>query len=88
MNERIKELAEQAGEYVNAVYTPPVRSKTPDKIWEDGHVDWHTQFNQKFAELLIRECMDIVRDINQEYDGGSTVVNAAEEIREYFGVKE
>jgi hypothetical protein len=42
---------------------------------------------EKFAELLIRECMDIVRDINQEYDGGSTVVNAAEEIREYFGVE-
>jgi hypothetical protein len=57
MNERIRELALQAGEYVNSVYTPPVRSKTPDKIWEDGHVDWHTQFNQKFAELIVQECM-------------------------------
>ncbi len=56
MNERIKELAEQAGEYVNEVYTPPVRSKTPGKIWEDGHIDWHIQFNQKFAELIVREC--------------------------------
>ena len=56
MNERIRELAEQAGEYVNEVYTPPVRSKTPGKIWEDGHVDWHIQFNQKFAELIVREC--------------------------------
>ena len=57
MNERIKELAEQAGEYVNEVYTPPVRSKTPGKIWEDGHVDWHIQFNQKFAELIIQDCL-------------------------------
>lgn len=40
----------------------------------------------KFAELIIRECMDVVRDINQEYDGGSTVVNAANEIKEHFGV--
>jgi hypothetical protein len=56
MNQRIQELAEQAGEYVNEVYTPPVRSKTPGKIWEDGHVDWHIQFNQKFAELIVREC--------------------------------
>ena len=56
MNKRIRELAEQAGEYVNEVYTPPVRSKTPGKIWEDGHVDWHTQFNQKFAELIVKDC--------------------------------
>ena len=56
MNERIKELIRQAGDYVNEVYTPPVRSKTPGTIWEDGHVDWHTQFNEKFAELIIEEC--------------------------------
>jgi len=59
MNERIHKLAKQAGDYVNEVYTPPVRSKTPGKIWEDGHVDWQTQFNEKFAELLVRECAEI-----------------------------
>ena len=58
MNERIKQLAERAGEYVNSVYTPPVRSKTPGKIWEDGHIGWHTQFNEKFAELIVRECVN------------------------------
>ena len=56
MNERIIQLSKQAGDYVNEVYTPPVRSKTPGKIWEDGHVGWHTQFNQKFAELIVQEC--------------------------------
>ena len=60
MNERIRQLARKAGEYVNEVYTPPVRSKTPGKIWEDGHIDWHTQFNQKFAELIVRECGQVV----------------------------
>jgi hypothetical protein len=59
VNERIKQLAEQAGDYVNEVYTPPVRSKTLGKIWEDGHVDWHTQFNEKFAELIVEECISI-----------------------------
>jgi hypothetical protein len=63
VNERIRELAKQAGDYVNKVYTPPVRSKTPGKIWEDGHVDWHTQFNQKFAELLIREYEQFLPEI-------------------------
>ena len=50
--EQIKKLAMQAGEYTNKVYVPPVRSKTPGKIWEDGHVGWHDIFNEKFAELV------------------------------------
>ncbi len=44
--------------------------------------------SRKFAEMIVRECMDVVRDINQEYDSGSTVVNAAQEIAEHFGIKE
>ena len=52
MNVRDYVIAKQAGDYVNAVYTPPVRSKTPGKIWGDGHADWHTQFNAKFADLI------------------------------------
>ena len=55
--ELIKRLAMQAGEYTNEVYVPPVRSKTPGKIWEDGHVGWHDIFNEKFAELVAaHEC--------------------------------
>jgi hypothetical protein len=50
--ELIKRLAMQAGEYTNEVYVPPVRSKTPGKIWEDGHVGWHDIFNEKFAGLV------------------------------------
>ncbi len=68
MNERIKYLAEQASEYVNTVYTPPVRSKTSGKMWEDGHVGWHTQFNQKFAELIVRECMAQCEQVAAEAD--------------------
>ena len=79
MNERIKLLAEQAGDYVNEVYTPPVRSKTPGKIWEDGHVDWHTQFNEKFAELIVEECISIAVAGNAK-----AVVTV---IKERFGVE-
>jgi hypothetical protein len=50
--ELIKRLATQAGVYTDYVYVPPVRSKTPGKIWEDGHVGWHDIFNEKFAELV------------------------------------
>ena len=83
MNQRIRQLAEQAGEYVNKVYTGPVRSKTPGKIWEDGHVDWHTQFNQKFAELIVRECAkvaDIADENKCEWIGGNILT--------HFGVEE
>jgi hypothetical protein len=41
---------------------------------------------QKLADLLIRECADVVSDIIADYDGGSYTVSAAEEIREYFGI--
>jgi len=67
MNDKIRELAQQAGDYVNRVYTPPVRSNTPGKIWEDGHVDWHTQFNEKFAELIVQECMAQCNDGDSKY---------------------
>jgi len=91
MNERIKELAERAGEYVNSVYTPPVRSKTPDTIWEDGHVDWHTQFNQKFAELIVQEMCSVLD--KAQWDKGEDWVCAdgtriIPQIKEHFGVEE
>jgi hypothetical protein len=82
MNERIRELSKQAGDYVNETYTGPVRSKTPGKIWEDGHIGWHTQFNEKFAELIVRECADLVdRAIS---DGGVD----GRVVKEHFGVEE
>ena len=80
MNERIKKLALEAGEYVNKVYTGPVRSKTPGKIWEDGHIDWHTQFNQKFAELIVQECSNFLKDTLDDHF-------AAEQLEEHFGVE-
>ena len=98
MNEQIRQLAEQAGEYVNSVYTPPVRSKEPGKIWEDGHVDWHTQFNQKFAELIVKECARVARatpfpdtDVEVRKTFGHTwdmaSVEAGREIVKHFGVE-
>ena len=85
MNERIRELSKQASDYVNETYTGPVRSKTPGKIWEDGHVGWHTQFNEKFAELIVRECIDAVSDCSVEYCTRPQIVK---EIKQHFGVEE
>lgn len=76
MNNRIKELALEAGEYVNSVYTPPVRSKTPGKIWEDGHIGWMEQFHDKFAELIVCECVKLLDDeISRLTEYGNSVDN-------------
>ena len=90
MNERIKQLSKQAGDYVNETYTGPVRSKTPGKIWEDGHVGWHTQFNQKFAELIARECMEVASPnyTGTPEDSVYYVEQAINRIAEHFGVEE
>jgi len=88
MNERIRELSKQAGDYVNETYTGPVRSKTPGKIWEDGHIGWHTQFNQKFAELIVRECLDIVNRHEYNYHEADPLWETAQLIKQHFGVEE
>ena len=46
MNERIKALAEQAGEYA-------AQNATGD--WEVGP-NYQDLFNKKFAELIVRKC--------------------------------
>ena len=65
MNERIRELAEQAG------YEP--LGTFADELMEI--------YNKKFAELIVRECVDIADD----YDGvGSTIVSR---IKQHFGIE-
>jgi hypothetical protein len=49
MNERIKELAELATLYTSDVCYP-------------DDPDWHETRDQRFAELLIRECAKVASD--------------------------
>ena len=75
--EQIKKLAMQAGEYTNEVYVPPVRSKTPGKIWEDGHVGWHDIFNEKFAELVAAHEREALLDLVDNYAKNNDDLKAA-----------
>jgi hypothetical protein len=76
MNERIQQLAHQArqiGEYGNY-----------------GQIELsHTQFEQKFAELIVRECMNAVCDPRTTYlesmTESSAMYTARERIRKHFG---
>ena len=67
MNERIKQLAREAGFYAN-----------PD-----------VEKFEKFAELIVRECLDIAQD-RAAFDGfpPNDVNHIIDEIKEHFGVEE
>jgi hypothetical protein len=73
MNKQIRELAEQAREYATTRH--PVSN-----IILSVNSDL---FEQKFAELLIRECADVVR---YYYIRGEPIMSC--NIRKHFGVEE
>jgi hypothetical protein len=71
MNERIEHCLYQAG-------------LTAQGCWED--LDTYTQEGiEKFAELIVRECIDTVSDCSVEYCTRPQIVS---EIKEHFGVEE
>ncbi len=60
MNERIRELAEQAYEQKPLMVVNPQTYELEHKIGNGGVPMYHKVFNQeKFAELIVRECADI-----------------------------
>ena len=74
MNERIKELAEQAGFMDRGT----------------NHTAYMNFDHEKFAELIVRECVAICRDTDGEdnIDARSGRQDCAVEIKEHFGVEE
>ena len=82
MNKRIEELAVQAGDYVNETYTGPVPATfTGNSEWHKEFDKW-TQFNEKFAELIVRECIKQARK-----DENGPAYEAVGRIAEHFGVE-
>jgi hypothetical protein len=71
MNDRIRKLADKiwAEEYWN---NPNTDKLLPARL-------------NKFAELIVRECVDIVADAVDQREPASTYVG---KIKEYFGVEE
>ena len=76
MNERIRLLAEQA-EW-------SVRWGNPNNYEEyNRSLD---EWQEKFAELLIRECLEQIDDGNSDHAGGNR--EAIDRIKEHFGVEQ
>ena len=72
MNERIKELVRQAG----------ITTNLDTDFFEKDPNKWVDYFSEKFAELIVKECADLVdRAIS---DGGVD----GRVVKEHFGVEE
>lgn len=79
MNERIKELAEQAENYA---------AEQNDKFG----VSYKKTYNEKFAELIVKECILVIQ-LGITRDGTTTEkfqrsMKHIKQIKEHFGVKE
>ena len=72
MNQRIQELADEAAKF-SAIMALPT-GESGDNL-----------FVEKFAELIIRECAELVKDFYQEDE--FTCYSAKTEIKEHFGVE-
>jgi len=78
MNERIKQLTEQAHERKPLMVINPQTFEPVHKIDNDGVPMYHKVFNQeKFAELIVRECA-VQCNHNDDMD----------RILEHFGVEQ
>jgi hypothetical protein len=77
MNEKIKQLAEQAEKYAN----------------EQAHRAWHhssgfNPFKEKFAELIVRDCVGILEPKSRYMGEGPEVLkDKIRQIKKHFGVE-
>jgi len=76
MNERIRELYEQA-----RLHAQTVNADLDPKGWMD-------EYHKKFAELIVRECAQVCRDQPNVYALKADRDNCAIAIEQHFGVEE
>ena len=74
MNKRILELSKEAGSVADATY-----AKGPDAIWL-------REYNKKFAELIILECINTIQASDESVVCGITVNQVIGDLKEHFGV--
>jgi hypothetical protein len=75
MNKRIRELAEQARKYAEENRPGSFVKYDPE---------WFALYNQKFAELIVKECIEL----NRQELSFSAFARMLDKYDEHFGVKE
>ena len=92
MNERIRELANQAHLVADATY-----ARAPDSVWE-------REYNKKFVELIVKECIGVAVEQKKWVQNQQATFNYDDDlwdrariqqsdriigkIREHFGIEE
>ena len=79
MNERIRELAEQADEYADTKLQMP----------GEYYPVWHDVRDEKFAELIVKECVHWI-DGSPSLEDGTLILGKhviIDHIKGHFGVK-
>ena len=79
MNERIKELAVEATKYSNTLMIDYL-----DLSDEDYKEKYNQEYNKKFAELIVRECVSVAME---QYDD-TLPWGGVEDVLKHFGVEE
>ena len=76
MNDRIKQLAEQADLYA--------RSDNSSMLFEN----FQKRYTEKFAELIVQDCIDIVSHYTVRMSRpGEEYLHPISEIKKHFGTK-
>ena len=82
MNERIRQLADQAHEYASGVYDQRIATEGPENVF------FYQISNDKFAELIVQECIDIISPYTVRMSRpGEEYLHPIQEIKEHFGVE-
>jgi hypothetical protein len=83
MNKRIQELALEAFDPINAMASEGVADRhTFDQAW-------FQLYNQKFAELIVQECVNICDEVQWQYGQYTfTAKIVKDRVKERFGVTE
>jgi hypothetical protein len=82
MNERIKDLAREAGYYLYDL-TETHEIKT---VETDSTDEWITL--EKFAEMIVKKCMDVAKYHTPDTEECEYTWLIHDKIKEYFGVEE
>jgi hypothetical protein len=77
MNERIRQLAEQAG----------ITTNLDTNYFERDIGKWLEYYSEKFAELIVEECVAQCWTVSESESKGSVVSECAKRIRKHFGVE-
>ena len=87
MSELINKLALQAFEPINAISSEGVAD------WYTFNHTWFQLYSKRFAELIVKECAELIRQDSGPDDGynasrNMTIDMMAELIEKHFGVEE